>query len=318
MSAAEVSVVICTRNRADHLEKTLRAMAEAGLCDDLRVEVLVVDNASTDATREVASGWRLPGGEVRYRLEPRVGQSVARNTGLAEARGQIIVFTDDDVRPADGWLRRLCAPIVEGRGHAVVGSIGIPEQLDRPWMKPLHRAYMASSDALDMADPKRLIGANMAVSRDVLAMVPWFDPELGPGALGFEDETLFSRQLREAGFKIVGAPDARLEHHFDPDRLDRARLLDSAWRHGRSGAYVRHHWMHEAIPEAARRYLRAAVGMMGYRWSARARQMRGEPCTESELRRLSEWGDIAQYVRERRRSRNYDRRGVVKVRGVMP
>ena len=98
-----VSVVICTWNRAGLLDQTLARMRELHVPAGLAWELLVVNNNCTDDTDAVAARHRghLPLRPVR---EPTPGLSNARNKGLAEARGELILWTDDDVRVDPGWL----------------------------------------------------------------------------------------------------------------------------------------------------------------------------------------------------------------------
>ena len=107
-----VSIIICTRDHAESLRATLEALGRVFVPERWTVEVLVVDNGSTDPTPAVVREARLSTMTVRYVLESRPGQSRARNAGLAVARGDIILFTDDDVRPARDWLRSAIASVV--------------------------------------------------------------------------------------------------------------------------------------------------------------------------------------------------------------
>jgi hypothetical protein len=128
----------------------------------------------------------------------------------------MILFTDDDVRPPEDWIDGMCEPILLGKAQAVAGGVRIAPKLHRPWMEALHRGWLASTEGIDPAAPYTMFGANMGFSREVLSKVPAFDTELGPGALGFGDEMLFSWQLLEAGYQIHGALDVAVEHHFEP------------------------------------------------------------------------------------------------------
>ena len=99
----DVSVVIPTWNNAERLGITLDAIAACRIPDGMRWEVILVANACTDRTRDAAAPFaaRLP---LIYLEEPRQGSSNARNRGVAEARGALILFTDDDVRPCSNWV----------------------------------------------------------------------------------------------------------------------------------------------------------------------------------------------------------------------
>jgi len=110
-----VSVIICTWNRAALLSETLVSLAEQRVADVSEVEVIVVDNNSSDCTRQVveaaAQGWRL--GVLRYFFEGRQGKQFALNLGVAKARFPVIAFTDDDILfPAD-WVQHVQTVFVD-------------------------------------------------------------------------------------------------------------------------------------------------------------------------------------------------------------
>ena len=106
----DLSVVICTYNRASSLAVTLEALLMQEATPSLRWEVVVVDNNSSDHTREVVEGFAARN-EIRvvYTFEPNQGQSHARNTGVKVAHGDVIAFTDDDVIPERNWVAHLVA-----------------------------------------------------------------------------------------------------------------------------------------------------------------------------------------------------------------
>src|SRR4029453_19431661 len=113
MSMARVkslSVLICTSNRSPPLGQTLDTLQRATPPDDCAVEILVVDNNSSDETHDVvcrtAGAGPFP---IRYLIERQQGKGFALNSGLAIAHGDAIALTDDDVLPAKDWLVRLCA-----------------------------------------------------------------------------------------------------------------------------------------------------------------------------------------------------------------
>lgn len=242
-----VSIIICTRNRAQDLGLTLESLASAALPPACEVELLVVDNGSSDHTANVVSGANLPGLWVRHLYEPRVGQCFARNLGLREATGAIILFTDDDVRVPRHWIEGMTAPIRNGSADAVAGGVAFPPAVNEAlaFLKPgsvLRRSWFANTEELDRHQPERLVGANMAFGRHVLARVPEFDTALGPGALGFGDDTLFSWRLRRAGFRITGALDVAVEHYFDTSRLTPAAIAALAVKMGATTGYMDWHW----------------------------------------------------------------------------
>jgi glucosyl-dolichyl phosphate glucuronosyltransferase len=310
-----VSIIICTANRAESLRETLDSLDCVDVPVQLQCELLVVDNASTDDTRKVVEMRSLRSMPIRYLYEPKRGQANARNTGLAASTGEVIVFTDDDVRPRSDWLARMCAPILAREAEAVAGGVRIASHLERPWLETPHFGWLADTRWLLKARSVEMVGANMAFSRRVLDRVPQFDPELGPGALGLGDDSLFSWQLKEAGFRIHLGLDIEVAHHCDRSRLTRSGLLESAKRAGWSRAYTLHHWEHQTIPRVRLRIIEHAV-------RAQIRRVRDWwPSTRSggvskwELGLIKSLHCCRQFVFERDRPRNYKFRGMVKLSG---
>src|SRR5438105_4057502 len=99
-----VSIILCTSNRAGHLERTLGTIGLLEVSPETPIELLVVDNASTDQTKQIVAECAPHQIPTRYLWEPRRGLSRARNRGLRESSGNILVFTDDDVRPPPNWI----------------------------------------------------------------------------------------------------------------------------------------------------------------------------------------------------------------------
>lgn len=235
--------------------------------------------------------------------EPRRGKSRALNTALRFARGAIVAFLDDDVRPEPGWLEAILRPFADPGTDAVTGTVRIAPGLDRPWMGRTHRSWLAET-----LPGGGGAGANLAIRREVLSLVPGFDPELGPGALGLWEDTLFLRQLNTAGRRLTNAEDAGVVHHFQAERLDRPAWLRHAEAQGRGEAYVAWHWEHASDHAAFLRELllrcRLAV--------RRARRRREGPAPDWELDLLAGIAFERQWRRERSRRRAYPRHGLVK------
>lgn len=243
------SIIVCTRNRADDLRKTLESIGRCDVPADLPTELLVVDNGSTDHTQDVVDGAGLKNMPVRCVREPRAGLGRARNRALAEAHGEVFLFTDDDVRVPRNWIQGMCRPLAEGNADAIAGGVIFPPEHERLLaVEPFHsrRGWFASTHEIDRLTPTRMVGANMAFGRHVLEEILEFDVRLGAGALGFYEETLFAWRLLDAGYRIAGRLDIAVEHHFDLSRVRRRSLLSMARRIGASEAYVDWHWHHVA------------------------------------------------------------------------
>lgn len=208
----------------------------------MSVELVVVDNGSNDGTKEVFESAHFPWGATRFEVEPSQGVSHARNRAIKVCKGDILLWTDDDVRVPADWVPRMVEPIRNGVCDAIAGGVRLAPGRSRPWMGTCLRAWFASSEVLNVQRPGRLIGANMAFHRRVLAGAPEFDTVLGPGALGMGEETLFSYQIERAGYRIASAFDVVVDHVFDTSRLCPAGLAAIAYAMGRSEAYIAHHW----------------------------------------------------------------------------
>ena len=238
------SVVICTHNRADLVARAVEAaLAQATPHGG---EVIVVDNASTDATPDVlqALAMRL-GAAVRVVREPRLGLSLARNRGLAEARGDVVAYLDDDAIPHAGWLAALTAPYHDPHVVAVGGRIvlrfpGSPP----PWLSAeLHSAL----SAYDLGPTARRVrygeatypfGANISFRTAAARAAGGFSATVGP--LGrhqlVHDETDLCYRLEHGGGVVWYAPMAVVDHHVVAERLTPHWMLRRHWTGGQSAA----------------------------------------------------------------------------------
>src|SRR5262249_51145554 len=127
---ADVSVIVPTFNRAARLDTLLDDLSHQDT-DGRALEVLVVDNGSTDGTVRVVEGWSARDPRIRYLREPRPGASSARNAGIAAATASILAFIDDDVRPAPDWVAAVCRAFER---HPELDCVG--GRIDARWPAP--------------------------------------------------------------------------------------------------------------------------------------------------------------------------------------
>lgn len=248
MSVAEASdsilitVALCTHNHADRLPRTLADFSTL-LPPTRPWELVVVDNGSTDQTPHLLAEhqWRPKGVPVRVVRETRLGLSNARNRALKEARGEYLLFIDDDETPEPQWLRAYEEAMLEHAPDALGGRIEVVfEHGDRPsWLRDELLGFLGQLDhgaarwLTERSTP--FYGGNFAVRRGLFAYVGEFDPELGrKGAVnaGGED-TEFYRRLIVAGHKVRWVPDAVIGHRIRVDKLRRRYFLDLHYRQGR-------------------------------------------------------------------------------------
>jgi glycosyltransferase involved in cell wall biosynthesis len=309
-----VSVIICTRNHAESLRRTLRAIGVMSVPSDLSTEILVVDNGSQDHTATVLSETHFDNVALRCIREATAGKSHACNSGVRAARGQILLFTDDDLRPGLDWVEVMCRPIVDGRCKVVQGGVSLPPHLHRSWLRGFLLSFLACTNAEGSNNRSGFdfVGANVAICRSVFDVVPKFDVELGPGSsLALGEDTLFGRQVRAAGIPTLFAHNSVIEHHFDQDRLHPRRFLAGTANSGRAAAYIAYHWEHSCIRWArlrsayyrVKRMVRAILNPL--RWRA------GVPGWEAIYVRNASF--YAQYAKSSRQPRNYCRFGLRKI-----
>lgn len=239
------TIIICTRNRAECLRETLLSLDSMDIPESLRVDLIVVDNGSTDETGKVIDGFRSGKLPVLHLRVPLQGKANGCNAAMQVARGVFLLWTDDDVRVPRDWVIRMTAPLISGEAQAVSGKVRMASHLERPWMKKTHYFRLADTRFRPVGDFS-MIGANMAFHREVLQKVPQFDPELGPGKSGMKEETLFSEQVLKAGFRIY-LSDCEVVHHFEAKRLKRLAWLRHAEASGVSSSLVCFHWEHRVI-----------------------------------------------------------------------
>lgn len=169
-----VSVVVCAYNEEKRLDDCIKSLDEQDFGGD-RFEVLVIDDESTDRTPEIAHRWAAEhegGPTIRYYRIKHNGLSVARNTGIHYARGEIIAFIDGDARADKSWLRNLVAPFDTDDRVMIVG--GQVENLNNEsaFARFVYRAHYRA--AVMSSRKLRMTGANMAFRRQVFDVTGGF------------------------------------------------------------------------------------------------------------------------------------------------
>jgi glucosyl-dolichyl phosphate glucuronosyltransferase len=304
----DCTIIICTRNRASKIGDTLRAFQKVKVPQDWQVEMIVVDNGSTDHTAEMVDSASHPAIDIRRIHEPRPGKSRALNAAMAQASGKVLLFTDDDVEPADNWVEEMARPLLEGRCDAIAGRILLADDLRRPWFTNMHALWLAEMRDLDDDSPE-LIGASMGVHRSVFDLIGGFDEELGPGITGFGEETLLWMQMKEAGRSILPCRETFVIHHPEPSRLLRCSWLAGAIQRGRTTAYVTHHWEHAVVHFPALQKLWMRTKLLLRRLSRGPARPESEGCPAWEMSYLFKIEFLKQFQMEAKRPRNYECHG---------
>ena len=221
-----ISVIICTYNRADSLADTIGCLAEQSYETD-NWELIVVDNNSNDNTEEVIREFseKLP--NLTYKFEPQQGLSHARNLGIQSAQGEIIVFTDDDVLPEIDWLVRINNNMEKYNCDACGGYIAPKWEVPPPtWLTEIFYGFLAIKT--DTTGPRQLsindelpFGANMAFRKSMFSEHGLFDTQKGRKGnilAGGEDIEMFQRIIN-ANCPVYYFPDIKVTHKVEAFRV---------------------------------------------------------------------------------------------------
>jgi glycosyltransferase involved in cell wall biosynthesis len=241
-----VTAIMCTYNRCGTLAPTLEGLAASQLPSSVSWEVLVVDNNSTDQTREVAEDFcrRYPG-VFRYIFEPISGKSYAANTGVEQARGEVLAFVDDDVMVHSDWLRNITASLLDGEWAGAGGRTLPATSFSAPAWFSVEDFGGLVYGRFDFGDePCELLhapyGANMAFRRDMFEKYGGFRTDLGPGPDPDiprpNEDTEFGRRLLRSGERLRYEPQAILVHPVLLDRINKPYFLEWSFEYGRAFA----------------------------------------------------------------------------------
>lgn len=171
-----VSIILCCYNSINRIRETLQALSEQVVGKNLQWEVILVDNASTDTTGEVANAiWHSLGNKTQMRIvsEPKPGLGEARNRGIAEAAFGTLVFCDDDNWLGPNYIETAKAIMNADKQIAACGGLGIPVFEIQPapiWFDEYAEAFALGPQTLNTENGKilNLYGAGLVVRKEYL------------------------------------------------------------------------------------------------------------------------------------------------------
>ena len=242
----DVSVALCTYNRCRVLKGAIESVLSQQ-SNGVRYEVIVVDNNSTDDTSRVVDGFIARGcSNLRYAFESRQGLSYARNTAVSVARAPLLAFTDDDVRVDPNWIATIKRTFDSHPDAAWIGGKVLPQWASAPpkWLTTEHWSPLAVQDNGDVPFYSSqsqicLIGANLAIRKDVLEQFGGFQPNLqrvADSVGSMEDHELQIRMWKADRLGLY-VPDLVVMSNVPPDRL--TKKYHRRWHLGHGHFYAK-------------------------------------------------------------------------------
>jgi glucosyl-dolichyl phosphate glucuronosyltransferase len=231
-SNMRLDVIVPTYNRHELLKKTLESLLAGEIPEGLTVSVAVVDNNSSDSTRQTVVAYQPQfAGRLHYIFEKKQGRSHALNAGIAATDGDLVGMVDDDEEIDRLWYRR----IYELFSHADIDFMGgpyVPNWGGAPpaWLPPSQKGVIGLADARTLrphpygTSDAELLGGNAVISRAMLRKVGPYSGDLGrtgTRALADEDTDMYLRLLA-AGAKGMYVPELIVYHYIHPSRLTKA------------------------------------------------------------------------------------------------
>lgn len=234
----ELTVVICTHNRAMLLGKMLGVLSQADFSGISNCEILVIANACKDNTAQIldhyAEVFRERGGPpLRWLAEPVPGKSMALNLAISESKGQTLCFIDDDQYVASTFFQALSATLVRYPEYEIFCGWIVPDWdgSEPAWVHESGKfhigirpfpEYDLGPVALEITPDKKLpSGGNISVRRCVFDRFGGFSVDLGPqghNLMGGEDIEFVIR-AQSAGARILYEPSIRQKHAVEAERM---------------------------------------------------------------------------------------------------
>jgi GT2 family glycosyltransferase len=242
-SEMKMSIIVATHNRCESVRMFLSNLKNLCLPGALECEVLMVDNNSTDATKQVVTDYAVSRNPaVRYLFEQRQGKSSALNTGIREAEGDILAFTDDDCVPDQYWIASIVKEFREDPSLSVLGGrVELYNKNDISHSISLSKKRIHICHHREIFLQPKIMGGNMVFRRIVFNGLSGFDTLLGPGTKmrAAEDLDILWR-LYKKQFKMVYSPDVLVFHNHGRKTQAEDNALTRAYGIGRGAVYCKH------------------------------------------------------------------------------
>jgi glycosyltransferase involved in cell wall biosynthesis len=240
----QVSVIIPTLNRAFFLKNTLLSTLNQSFPQD-EYEIILIDNGSTDNTKQVVEDLNhLNNNRIRYFYDARPGLHIGRHLGAKHARGDILLYGDDDIIASPDWVKEIyfcySKKEVGGAGGKILPKF---ETTPPEWLNIFHRGYLSLLDLGDKSfemTTNEIYGCNLSIKKDILFKLGGFHPDAMPQNLikyrGDGESALISRAM-EAGYKTIHNPKAYVYHVIPSSRITIEYFKRRAFNQGISDSF---------------------------------------------------------------------------------
>lgn len=230
-----ISVIVPTFNRCSYLREAVESLNRQNLSKDL-FEVIVVDNGSNDETHYVVDRamQEYLDLKISYIYEPEPGLLSGRHKGAMVAKGDILVFIDDDIIADENWLESIAASF-KRKDVLIVGGRNLPKYESGPakWLKWFwsdhqfgktcgHLSLLDFGDEEHTIDPRYVWGLNFAIRRDTLFELGGFHPDCVPPDVQYfqgDGETGLTIKAQERGMTALYQPKALVYHQVPTSRM---------------------------------------------------------------------------------------------------
>lgn len=262
----KLSVIIPTRNRAEILKQALQSIVEQTL-SSREYEVIVVDNGSTDNTKEIVNSLNDSIENLVYIYDVNPGLHVGRHRGLLASKADILVYADDDIEALPTWLDGVLESF-QNQDVVLVGGKNIPKFESNPpdWILKMwengekdkilgHLSILDFGDELKEIIPFYVFGCNFSIRKSILLEAGGFHPDGMPQELiqyRGDGETHVSQYIQLKGYKTIYNPKASVYHLVSNGRMTKEYFKQRTYNQGISDSYTlirndekRYFWKHK-------------------------------------------------------------------------
>ncbi len=250
-----VSIIVCTFNRAGILPYCLDSLVDQTASPDT-YEVIIVDNNSTDSTREIAEGFVRRCSNFRVILEPMQGLSHARNRGWQEAESDWIAYIDDDAKVPSDYVERVL-DIIDKYDFDCFGGVYLPwYKYGKPeWFRDEYASNAHLQSEIGKLRNGSLSGGNIVFRRFILKQLGGFHAGIGMNGkkISYHEETLLQQHMIRNGYSIGFDPDLIIRHLVPRYKMTPWWFVRSSYARGRDS------WVLDSVPYSWKEILSTAV-----------------------------------------------------------